>query len=54
MADRLDAEVSLGRTTHAYLAEAIGRGMADTDFARIYPEFEKIAKAANKKRPSNS
>lgn len=50
MADRLDAEVSLGRTTHAYLAEAIGRGMADTDFARIYPEFEKIAKAANKKR----
>ncbi|MBT6857353.1 MAG: hypothetical protein HOA18_01190, partial [Rhodospirillaceae bacterium] len=52
--DRLDAEVSLGRTTHAYLAEAIGRGMADTDFARIYPEFEKIAKAANKKRPSNS
>lgn len=49
MADRLKAEVSLGRTTHAYLAEAIKRGMADTDFALIYPEFEKIAKGANKK-----
>ncbi len=48
MADRLKAEVSLGRTTHAYLAEAISRGMADTDFALIYPEFEKIAKAANR------
>jgi len=48
MADRLQAEVTLGRTTHAYLAEAIGRGMADTDFALIYPEFEKIAKAANR------
>jgi 3-hydroxyisobutyrate dehydrogenase len=49
MADRLGAEVTLGRQTHAYLAEAIRRGMADTDFARIYPDFEKIAKAANKK-----
>jgi 3-hydroxyisobutyrate dehydrogenase len=49
MADRLKAEVTLGRQTHAYLAEAIGRGMADADFALIYPEFEKIAKAANKK-----
>ena len=47
------AEVTLGRQTHAYLAEAIRRGMADTDFARIYPDFEKIAKSAKiiKRKP---
>ncbi|MDP6645059.1 MAG: NAD(P)-dependent oxidoreductase [Rhodospirillales bacterium] len=48
MADRLRAEVKLGRTTHAYLAEAMRRGMQDTDFARIFPDFEKIARKANK------
>ncbi|MEE2760849.1 MAG: NAD(P)-dependent oxidoreductase [Pseudomonadota bacterium] len=49
MADRLKAQVALGRQTHAYLTAAIKRGMADTDFAHIYPDFEKIAKATNKK-----
>ncbi|MEE2761331.1 MAG: NAD(P)-binding domain-containing protein [Pseudomonadota bacterium] len=50
MADRLQAQVALGRQTHAYLTEAIKRGMADADFSLIYPDFENIAKAANKNR----
>jgi len=49
MADRLKAQVTLGRQTHAYLNEAIKCGMADADFALIYPDFEKIAMATSKK-----
>jgi len=48
MADKLGAEVGLGRQTHAYLAEAMKRGMIDADFSLIFPDFEKIAKAVNK------
>ena len=43
-ADKLGAEVNLGRDTLAYLKQAMALGMEDTDFSLIYKDFDKVAK----------
>ena len=42
-ADKLGANVNLGRDTLAYLKQAMALGMEDTDFSLIYQDFEKVA-----------
>lgn len=46
----LDAQVSLGEGTLAFLDKAIARGMVEQDFSLLYRDFEKIRGAAPKKK----
>jgi len=41
---KLKADVTMGETTLAFLEKAMGHGMQDTDFTRLYREFNKILK----------
>jgi 3-hydroxyisobutyrate dehydrogenase len=45
LAGTLGAEVPLGTVTRNFLEEAIARGMADTDYSRLYERFEEIVAA---------
>lgn len=41
---KLKADVTLGENTLAFLGKAMDHGMQDTDFTRLYREFNKIIK----------
>ena len=44
LAKKLDADVSLGATTLAFLKKAVALGMTGMDYALLYRDFEKIRK----------
>ena len=46
----LNAQVSLGEGTLAFLEKAVDRGMIDKDFSLLYRDFEKIRGVKPKKR----
>jgi 3-hydroxyisobutyrate dehydrogenase len=50
MGGKLNAQVSLGEDTLAFLEKAVSRGMADKDFSLLYRDFEKIRKAEPSKK----
>ena len=42
LADGIGADVTLGKDTLAFLAEAVALGMENKDFTLLYRDFEKI------------
>lgn len=44
LGQKLKADVTLGQDTLAFLQKAVDRGMQDSDFTRLYREFDKIRK----------
>jgi 3-hydroxyisobutyrate dehydrogenase len=47
LAKSLDADVTLGQKTLAFLKKAVGLGMVEKDYALLYRDFEKIRKGSS-------
>ena len=49
LAASLKAEVPLGTVVRDFLNAAIAKGMADTDYSRLYERFDEIVAASGDK-----